>query len=181
MSVARILQAPGGITRAYLQTWLGQTVDKFCPNGDKDFAQIGDKHNHCAHFVSHALGFQIGKLCNTMNWANRKNTASGRSLVVSDLFNACPQRGPWSEKPATTDLCLIFAVGANGASQAQTGEWIMANIPLKHVGIHLGGECYNYHNTQSKKHNEGVYADKTSFFENVYGKGTQTFYGTLPA
>jgi hypothetical protein len=177
MSMPRLQLAPAGtITREFLQSFVGQTVEDFCPNGTKDFAKVGDTHNHCAHFVSHALGFQIGKLCNTMSYANRKNTASGRSLVVSDLFNACPERGLWSARPAALDCCLIFAVGAHGASQAANGQWTMANIPRKHVGIHLNGECYNYHNT----HNEGVGVNAASFFEKLYGAGTTAFYGTFP-
>ena len=176
MSIAQAQRtAPEQITRDWLQKWVGQSVEDFCPNGSKEFAKKGDSHNHCAHFVSHALGFQIGKLCHSMTYASRKDTASGRTLVVNDLFNACPSRGPWAEKPKTLECCLIFAVMKNGIRQAG-GTWIMDNIPRKHVGIFLHGECYNYHNTI----NEGVGVNAASFFEKVYGPNTVAFYGTFP-
>ncbi len=64
----------------------------------KLFGKVGDEHNHCAHFVSHALGFRIGKLCNQMDWKHRKDTDAGRSLVVNDIFNECPERGYWRDE-----------------------------------------------------------------------------------
>jgi hypothetical protein len=171
---ARLISAPQ-ITREFLQGWLGQSVEDFCPNRGGDFGNKGDPHNHCAHFVSHALGFQIGKLCHVMTFLNRNKPETGRSLVVNDIFNACPSRGLWDEKPATLDACLIFAVAKNGIGQ-QGGQWVMGNVPRKHVGIHLTGECYNYHNT----HNEGVAVDGPGFFKKLYGPNTVALYGTFP-
>jgi hypothetical protein len=183
MSIPQALPAsPIVVTREYLQSFVGKTVEDFCSNGvdgDKKgagrFGRVGDSANHCAHFVGHALDFRIGKLCTWMSNAGRLNPGSGRSLVVSDIFNVCPIRGPWDEKPKTLTCCLIFAVGAKGVAK-QGDQWIMSNIPRKHVGIFLSGECYNYHNTV----NEGVAADGPEFFKRVYGAGTQAFYGTFP-
>jgi len=175
-------RASGAVTREFLQTFVGQSVEDFCENGTDGnatgvgkFGRKGDTANHCAHFVSHALGFRVGKLCSVMSSKGSRNPASGRSLVVSDLFNACPSRGPWSEKPKDLTCCMIFAVIANGASE-EGGKWVMSNVQNKHVGIFLSGECYNYHN----RTHEGVAVDGPEFFARVYGPNTKAFYGTFP-
>ena len=41
-----------------LQDYVGKSIDKICTNGFTSHSQ-----NHCAHFVSHALGLQLGMLC----------------------------------------------------------------------------------------------------------------------
>ena len=94
---------------------------------------------------------------------------------TTDLFNSCPQRGLWSDKPKDLDCCLIFAT-LSSAVTSTDGQLQMANIPRKHVGIYLKGSAYNYHNTT----NEGVAVNGDAFFKNLYGKGTVALYGTFP-
>jgi hypothetical protein len=48
---ARLISAPQ-ITREFLQGWLGQSVEDFCPNRGGDFGNKGDTHNHCAHCLT---------------------------------------------------------------------------------------------------------------------------------
>lgn len=161
---------PKTLDRDFLAKFVGQSVEDYCTCG---FGTKGDTHNHCAHFVSHALGFRYGKLCSSMTWEYRNRISEGRTMVVNDLFNNCPTRGHWADKPAGLTSCLIFAVHSSGVS---TRTWHMDNIRRKHVGIHLNGDCYNYHNTT----NEGVRVDGDAMFKNLYGKGTLALYGTFP-
>jgi hypothetical protein len=161
---------PKDITRDFLMSRVGQSVEDFCTCG---FGKKGDEHNHCAHYVSHVLGYRYGKLCSQMVWEYRNKTGEGRTLAVHDLFNNCPQRGLWKDRPSQIDPCLIFAVHESGIS---TRTWHMDNIRRKHVGIYLRGECFNYHNTK----NEGVAFDGDAFFKSLYGKGTVALYGSFP-
>ena len=162
---------PKDISRDFLQKFVGQTVEDYCGH----FGKKGDEHNHCAHWVSHALGFRIGKLCTVMSWEQRNNLDVARSIVVSDLFDTCAERGAWADKPPELRTCLIFAVLERGLNR-RTSPWTMDNIPAKHVGIYHAGECYSYHNTK----NEGVGVDDVSFFQNLYGRGTVALFGTFP-
>lgn len=40
--------------------------------------------NHCAHFVSHALGLQLGTLCGDMSWKTRH---TGASIRCDELYS----------------------------------------------------------------------------------------------
>jgi hypothetical protein len=160
---------PKEITKALLDAQVGKKVEDFCGM----FGTTGDVHNHCAHFVSHVLGFRLGGLCNSMKWETRKDFESGRTIRVDDLFNNCPERGYWREKPLDLNCCLIFCTvkgNIKGGSPLVIGDQ-----RHKHVGIFLKGIAYNYGNTKDK-----VRADPPSRFDNLYGKGTVTLYGTFP-
>jgi len=52
---------PKNITKEFLDGYIGNKVEDFCGS----FGTTGDEHNHCAHFVSHVLGFRIGQLCSS--------------------------------------------------------------------------------------------------------------------
>jgi hypothetical protein len=163
--------APALITEAALDAYLGQSVEDFCSM----FGKKGDVHNHCAHWVSHALGFRIGKLCNQMTFEHRKRSDDGRSLTVDALFNQCPERDYWDKKPDNLTTCLIFAVLPKGIGKSG-GTLTMSAIANKHVGIYLNGHAYNYHNKSS----EGVHKDSAQFFKSLYGSTTVVLYGTFP-
>lgn len=49
------------ISHADLNKYLGKSISEVCTN---DFTS--PSQNHCAHFVSHALGIQIGMLFGDM-------------------------------------------------------------------------------------------------------------------
>jgi hypothetical protein len=157
--------------RARLETYLRQTVEQFCDCG---FGRVGDEHNHCAHFVSHVLDYTFGALCSGMVARNPKNAGRGRTIRVNDLFNNCPVRGAWSEKPDGLHHCLIFAVHSSGVLKRTPVE--ITSQRRKHVGIYLNGSCYNYHNTTD----EGVHSDGVERFRTLYGAGTQVFFAEFP-
>jgi hypothetical protein len=64
------------ITAADLEAFVGQSIGQICTNG---FAAASQ--NHCAHFVSHALGIKLGMLCGDMAFKTRHTGASIRCDV----------------------------------------------------------------------------------------------------
>lgn len=162
---------PTDITKALLDAYIGNRVEDFCTM----FGKTGDEDNHCAHFVSHVLGFRLGELCNRMKFETRKDIENGRTIRVNDLFNNCPERGYWHEKPQDLQCCLIFST--------IKGNVVLGSEPLnigtnkrKHVGIFLKGVAYNYGNTKDR-----VRADGESLFKILYGTNTVALYGTFPS
>lgn len=161
---------PKEISKAFLDGFVGKKIEDIC----SIFGATGDEHNHCAHFVSHVLGFRIGQLCNTMKYETKDDLYSGRTIRVNDLFNNCPERGYWSGKPEGLDCCLIFAVLQSQVTDTD-GVLTIGTHPKKHVGIYLKGSAYNYGNTKDKVRMDGV-----AHFENLYGTGTVALYGKFP-
>ncbi len=125
------------ITQAQLQGYVGKSIADICTTGLTSPTQ-----NHCAHFVSHALGIQLGMLCGDMAYKTRH---TGASIRCDELYNRLAQTGPWDERPAASDGLLIFVLSA---SHVINGT--MMNVPQKHVGIYCYGQVYNFSNTQHK-------------------------------
>lgn len=159
------------LPRVALEAYVGKTINHICDCG---FGRPGDEHNHCAHFVSHAMGYAFGAVCTQMAARNTATEGRGRTIRVNDIFNNCPIRGAWHSKPDGLRYCLIFAVHSQGVNP--TNPVTISNQRRKHVGIYFNGDCYNYHNTK----NEGVGSDGVERFKSLYGGGTHTFYAEFP-
>jgi hypothetical protein len=148
-----------------LEDFLDHPIDDICGNGYVDHSS-----NHCAHFVSHALGFQFGMNC-------RKLTdGSGRAanVRVHELFSRCGSVGLWP--PPASEPVLIFVTAAGNVDLAHK---TMHNVPNKHVGVFAGGLIYHYSNAKGKVVRQGV-ADFQAHFDKAYGKPQGYFYGTPP-
>lgn len=151
-----------------LMKYVGKPIADVCSNGFSSPAQ-----NHCAHFVSHALGIQIGMLCGDMSYATRK---TGASIRCDDLYNGLRLKGPWDKKPVADNGLLIFVLSARNIVGGR-----MLNVPQKHVGIHFGGQVFNFSNGQHK-----VVADPSveafhKKFKSAYaGNDISLFYGVAP-
>ena len=104
-----------------LTGYVGKGIADICSNGFADPHQ-----NHCAHFVSHALGIKLGMLCGDMKHSTKH---SGASLRVDEIFNQLSRRGTWENVPPNSDGALIFVVSAKAVHGNR-----MINIPQKHVG-----------------------------------------------
>jgi len=153
------------ITAAQLNARLGQSISLICPNG------YSSRHdNHCAHFVSHMLGFSFGATCRMM----AGGASPGANIRVHELFARCPQVGTWSTRPAAVTEYLVFITLASNVN-LKTGT--MANVPKKHVGIHVGGLVWHYSNSQGKV----VVVSPDAFSRHYTGTGFALFYGTFPA
>ena len=73
-----------------LQGYLGQHIRDICPIG-----YANDSDNHCAHFVSHVLGYQFGATCRTM----KRGQGTPGSIRVHEVFARCVDVGRWDELP----------------------------------------------------------------------------------
>ncbi|NML16547.1 hypothetical protein [Azohydromonas caseinilytica] len=156
------------ITAAQLESHVGKSMADLCSNGFTSTSQ-----NHCAHYVSHALGLRLGLLCGDMAFATRR---TGASIRCDEVYNRLEQRGPWAERPRADDGLLIFVL-----SRRNVVDGVMQNVPQKHVGIHFGGKVFNFSNGQHK-----VVADPTveqfhAKFRGLYAGGDiELFYGVAP-
>src|SRR5688572_6751049 len=118
------------LTQQELSGYLGKSIAEICSNG-----YTSELENHCAHFVSHVLGFRFGLTCQMMGGG--KGPAA--NLRVQEIFARCPRVGVWSLRPSAMPTCLVFITSAANVNLAAT---MMANVPRKHVGIFLGGAVW---------------------------------------
>ena len=148
-----------------LEDFLDHPIDDICGNGYVDHTL-----NHCAHFVSHALGFQFGMNCRKLTDGSSK----AANIRVHELFSRCGSVGPWP--PPASQPVLIFVTGADHVDLAQK---TMHNVSNKHVGVFADGLIYHYSNAKGKVVRQGV-AEFQAHFDKAYGKPQGYFYGTPP-
>jgi len=147
-----------------LNQYLDLPIGKIC---DCDYAN--DSDNHCAHFVSHVMGFRFGATCKGMTGKG----GLGASIRVHELFAKCPTVGNWGDLPSTLNSGLAFVTDAKNVN---LGSKTMENVPKKHVGIFLGGTIWHYSNTHHK-----VVTEAPGAFSHHYpGKTIAVFYGSFP-
>jgi len=153
---------------------LHNIISDLCPFsfGQKNSA------NHCAHYVSHIMGYDFGATCKNFTWAEKRQVPKGASFRVNQLFNKTPARDLLANKPNSLTECLIFVTIASNVST--TGSTLrMGDNKRKHIGILTKGKVWNYSNTKDK-----VVADSlTTFqakFSNAYltsGTTVEFYYG----
>ena len=148
-----------------LQRYVGKSIDEICANRFDSPSQ-----NHCAHFVSHALGLKFGMLCGDMKFETKK---TGSSIRCDELYNSFLKKGPWDKKPTISDGILIFVISARNIVRDT-----MKNMPQKHVGIYLGGQVFNFSNSQHKVIVDSSVENFHNKFKWIYaGKDISLFYG----
>jgi hypothetical protein len=127
-------------THSELEALLGQHISQICPHG---YANNAD--NHCAHFVSHVLGYDFGTTCGDMV----KGRGAAASIRVHEIFGQCRSVGEWSTAPSQLFWGLVFITNAAGVNLTHKR---MTNVPRKHVGIFLGigRTIWHYSNAQQK-------------------------------
>jgi hypothetical protein len=152
------------ITQQLLDGYLGKAIGAICQNGYNS-----NHDNHCAHFVSHVLGYKFGTTCQLMGTGN----GPAANLRVQEVFPKCPAAGVWSLRPATLSPCLVFITRASNVNLATK---VMANVPRKHIGIYLNGFIWHYSNRLHK-----VIKETPSQFKLHYAPPDNAmFYGSLP-
>lgn len=149
-----------------LEDFLDLPIDDICGNGYVDHTS-----NHCAHFVSHALGFQFGTNCRGLTEGSNK----AANIRVHELFGRCGKVGPWPP-PAVAGPVLIFVTAADKVDLARK---TMLNVLNKHVGVFSDGVIYHYSNPRGKVVRQGV-AEFQALFDKAFGKPQGYFYGTPP-
>ena len=144
-------------------TYLGKNIKDICPNS---FINNGD--NHCAHFVSHVMGYSFGFRCKGMTG---KGTGVGASIRVNEVFAQCPRVGLWADKPAGD--CLIFITSTDNVN---VDSKVMGTRPKKHIGIFCNNNVYHYSNSKDKV----ITQTAEEFALHYIGSSFQLYYGTFP-
>jgi hypothetical protein len=152
------------LTQHQLSGYLGKSIAEICQNG---YANLHD--NHCAHFVSHVLGYRFGATCQMMG----KGNGPAASIRVQDLFSHCHTVGAWSLRRASLKTCLVFITRPSNVSLPSR---TMANVPRKHVGIYFDGSIWHYSNAQQKV----VRQLPAQFAQHYPSPDNGMFFGTLP-
>ena len=152
------------ITQHQLNSYLGKSIGDICPNA---YTSVHD--NHCAHFVSHVLGYRFGVTCQVMG----NGTAPGATLRVHELFPHCHSVGVWSLRPTSIRTCLVFITRSTNVNLANRS---IANVPRKHVGIYFDGLIWHYSNAQQKV----VRQTPAQFALHYPPPDNAMFFGTLP-
>jgi hypothetical protein len=152
------------ITEATLDGLLGKNISSICTIG---YANADD--NHCAHFVSHVLGYQFGFNCRGM--VNGPGTPA--TIRVQELFPRCPTVGTWATRPAHLTHCLVFITNA---SNVDVNARTMVNVPRKHVGIFVNGHIWHYSNSRDQ-----VVKQTPEQFSHHYAPPSNAmFFGAFP-
>jgi hypothetical protein len=158
------------VTRGDLDSFIGMHISDICLNQFD-----GDSHNHCAHFVGHALRIGHGKTCHRMVHRSRR-IMDGASILVSDLFEITPEPHELLECP-TTGQGLIFVSAPVNFQQIGSNVYRMKTVKKRHVGIYIGGTTWHYSNARRK-----VVSQTTATFLNHYSRQTNALWiGGLPS
>lgn len=155
------------ITLTELQKVEGKRIDAIC-----DCAYHSNAENHCAHFVSHALGLDFGFTCKNMTGKGIKG-AKGANIRVHEIFPRCRQVGKWSDRPAHLTVCLAFVTSVTNVDLATKK---MVNVPKKHIGIYNSRSIWHYSNTTDKV----VRQSPEQFARHYAGSDIGVFYGEIP-
>jgi hypothetical protein len=128
------------ITETALNGYLGKHISAICTVG-----YTSNSDNHCAHFVSHALGYQFGATCRLM----ASGSGTPGSIRVQELFARCLEVGQWDQMPASLLSGLVFITNA---ANVHLRSRTMDNVPRKHVGIFFGAHhnIWHYSNQDRK-------------------------------
>ena len=147
-----------------LMGFLGKHIKDICPN-----KYVSDSDNHCAHFVSHVMGYTFGVTCRTMGQAN----GAGANIRVQEVFPKCPKVGTWAARPASLTKCLVFITNP---ANVKLSEKTLHNVPRKHIGIFCADLIWHYSNSQQQ-----VVKQTPDQFSNHYpAPDNAMFYGTFP-
>lgn len=152
------------ITLEQLKKFEGKRIDTICGSEYRNNAD-----NHCAHFVSHALGLNFGFTCKHMTGKGDV----GANIRVHELFSRCRTVGRWSDRPSHLHECLAFVISAKNVN---LGIKQMTNVPKKHVGIFQSGSIWHYSNSGDKV----VKQTPEQFARHYSGADIAVFFGEIP-
>ena len=149
-----------------LEALLGKNISDLCGNRFHD-----PNSNHCAHFVSHALGFNFSFNCAEYLGGKKE----GANIRVHEVFAQCPRVGWWEDADQNADQ-LVFVIRRDAVDLSRKK---MQNIPQKHVGIYSDGMVYHYNNARDRvvKQSPDEFLDR---FQRLYAGDQALFFGTFP-
>lgn len=152
------------LDRSTLDGFLGKGIGQICPLGFD-----APHENHCAHFVSHVLGFNFGYTCANV----KRGLGHAASIRVHEVFGRCPSVAAWEQKPVVLIQCLVFITGAG---DVHLSTRTMDNVPKKHVGILCDSLIWHYSNSQHKVVNQ----TPEQFKHHYPSPHNSLFYGQIP-
>ena len=155
------------LSQATLDSYVGKHIKDICPVGFHS-----DSENHCAHFVSHVLGYRFGATCRTMH----VGTGTPGSIRVHEVFARCVGVGNWAELPVPLFWGLVFITNAGNVRLAQKQ---MDNVPKKHIGIFYGGPRTIYHYSNSRR--QVVTQTPEQFVNHYPSPHNAMFWGGAPS
>jgi len=138
---------------------LGHHISYLCK------ASLGteDKKNHCAHFVSHVMEYELsGTTCKNLTLEDKKTVEKGATIRVNDIFNKTLSNSLWDSRPGCISSCLMFVTISSNVIK-NGARLIMKNHRKKHIGIVHQGKVWNYSNSKNK-----VVADTVEEFIRKY-------------
>lgn len=149
-----------------IKQYLGKSISDICSNSYHNSAD-----NHCAHFVSHILGFRFGYICRSMT--GKGSVTDAAAIRVQEVFAKCPKVGKWVDKPVTSTFCLAFVTSA---ANVNLNTKTMRNHPRKHIGVFYNGQVYHYSNSKNKV----VEQTPAAYALHYAGNDITVYYGTMP-
>jgi hypothetical protein len=87
-----------------MEPFLGKNINQICGNGLHD-----PKLNHCAHFVSHAVGLAFPFNCRQLVGGKREPA----NIRVHEVFAMCPLVGIWQSADKTKDQLNVYRARAH--------------------------------------------------------------------
>lgn len=151
---------------------VGKRIDDFCQ------ATLANQHadNHCAHFVSHMLDYNISGTasCKTYTWDDKHNDQIvGASIRVDEIYNHIK---PTNKGPISGGACykpgLIFVTQGNNIR----ANGVMGDRSRKHIGIMIGQWIYHYGNTADKVKKQNLGSFISTFTQIYQGSGGVVFF-----
>ncbi len=137
-----------------LEEFIGLSIEDICPFG---YGEVGDKQNHCAHFVGHALRYTsgLGTACSHL-LSKKPDVHSvlynqvGVLVRVNELYARVSKKTKLDttakELSAPSSGLIFVTLTSNMQNKMQS----MGDHPRKHVGVLKNGFVYHYGNTADK-------------------------------
>ncbi|MFN3416383.1 MAG: hypothetical protein ACK4ZD_08730 [Caldimonas sp.] len=155
---------------------VGKHISHFCAF---DLGK-NDGANHCAHLVSHLMGYEFDATCKNASLAEKQRPEKGACIRVDEIFNRLRETGPWDERPAHLQTCLIFVCRRSNMRHLDHRPR-MESSAAKHIGIHLADTVWHYSNRSDQVVSDRV-ADFRTKFRRQYqlaGDPVEFYYGSL--
>lgn len=153
------------ISAPQLDSWLGKSMTDICLNG---YSATTD--NHCAHFVSHAVGLSFGYTCR--HQTGKQN--AGGNLRVQEIFAQCS--GVREIQECNPALAGLVFVSASSSFVTRGGTTTLTNVPRKHIGFLFGGLVWHYSNTR----HQVVKQLMSQFLSHYPGQTNALWLGAFP-
>jgi hypothetical protein len=157
---------------------LNKKISDICPFS----IAKNNSQNHCAHYVSHILGYDFsGITCKNFTYEDKQIPEKGATIRVDDIFSQSPVLDLLSNKPGSVSECLIFVTLASNVKKVGD-KYVMGNHPKKHIGIFLDGNVWNYSNSRDLVVSESLVSFQAKFEATYQTAGTSVvfYYGKLP-